>query len=133
MLSGFQIERIAYLGEGEVICRDCAIAQLEEPVADELDATTTWMDDDEIIETATDLRPLSRYEVDEGWAEEGLWCGECSEEIVEPPDPHDLVEWGTMTIEEHGEQFHAVAEFVEGRSRFVEEHDPYDHDHERRV
>lgn len=90
MLTAFQVETVAFLTDGGFICSDCAHKAFEEDPA----------------ETA-DLRPVSRYEMDEydsensrDWFSDretddepdhtecactmGVSCDECGGEIVEP-------------------------------------------------
>lgn len=56
MLSGYQCEIIAYVGDGEIICRKCAVAQESSVTIEKLDAG---------LSACTDLSPLIRYSVDE--------------------------------------------------------------------
>ena len=66
MLTAFQCEVVAYLGEGELYCPDCA------PHIDL--GGGAYLD-----------HALIRYTVDEEFPG-GAWCGNCEEEIVEPAE-----------------------------------------------
>lgn len=56
MLTAHQCEIIAYIGDGEIICRECAVAQESTVTIEKLDAG---------LSACTSLQPLIRYEVDE--------------------------------------------------------------------
>jgi hypothetical protein len=100
MLTAFQVERVAYLTDGGVICRGCAISRFESEAGVEFDEPATWEQDDLAFE-GIDLTPLSRFSVDELDSGEGIHdddpdapedcgctygvsCDECNGEIVEP-------------------------------------------------
>lgn len=104
MLTAFQVERVAYVGDGEIVCRACAVAEYEAIEAgDGQDSTPlddmSWAEDDQAIEVVLGYAPVSRFEMDEYDAsasadglgdghEEcactlGVNCDECGGEIVE--------------------------------------------------
>ena len=58
MLSGYQCEIIAYIGDGEIICRDCAAKDYSELTLDKLDAGISCV-------ASGHISPLIRYSVDE--------------------------------------------------------------------
>lgn len=64
MLTAFQVDVVAYMGDGEVYCPDC--------VPSDQDCTDNAM---------------IRYSAEESWPE-GLNCGECHAEIVEPSEDY---------------------------------------------
>jgi len=61
MLTGYQCETIAYLGDGEIICRECAIAETSALTIEKVDMG---------LSNSSDLRPLSRHSVDESSSEQ---------------------------------------------------------------
>lgn len=89
MLTAYQAETVAFIGDGLVVCYDCGHKRLDQGGGD-----------------ADGLAPYSRYSVDEEWAEDGLECEDCRGEIVEPMSPHDRLEYGVDDIETHAEDFH---------------------------
>lgn len=92
MLTGFQIERIGYLADGEFLCRPCVVDEYEELEAGDgqesqsLDAMS-WAEDDEAVETVLGHTPYDRYSLDESFPE-GLDCGRCGREIVEAAEDY---------------------------------------------
>ncbi len=56
MLTGYQCEIVAYLGDGEIICRECAAQDYSELTLEKVDLGLT---------NVSELRPLIRYNVDE--------------------------------------------------------------------
>jgi hypothetical protein len=68
MLTSFQCEVVAYLGDGDIYCPECA-------------------PDIDLGEGSFNDHGLIRYTVEEEWPG-GLWCGECGGEIVEPNEDY---------------------------------------------
>ena len=68
MLTAFQCDVVAYLGDGEVYCPECA-------------------PDQELGEGTYNDHGIIRYTADEEWPE-GLSCGGCGAEIVEPGEDY---------------------------------------------
>ena len=66
MLTSFQCEVVAYVGDGDLYCPDCAPEAIGEDLED---------------------AGLIRYTVDEEFPG-GLWCGECGAEIAEPAEDY---------------------------------------------
>lgn len=114
MLTSGQCVIAAYLTDGDVICVDCAnkvlpdaetlIEERTNEAASELGEgeSLSWSERREIREAVEQevreaeenegLRPLIQYELDsdETWNEEGLYCGDCGKELVEPYEDPDL-------------------------------------------
>jgi len=61
MLTGYQCETIAYLGDGEIICRECAIAETSALTIEKVDMG---------LSNSSDLRPISRHSLDESSGEQ---------------------------------------------------------------
>ncbi len=86
MLTNYQIERVGYLTDGDVICRDCAVKDYA--VSEDANYTVEeleelgWGEDDQELETTLEVSALDRYSAEENWPQ-GLSCGDCGTEIVE--------------------------------------------------
>lgn len=112
MLTSGQCVIAAYLTDGDVICPSCADKRIdfdyEVKVGEALDAfeeregrSPTWSEEHDIekkvkearrqAEEDADLRPLIQYDLDsdETWHNDGLYCGNCGEVLVEPCDPRN--------------------------------------------
>jgi len=69
MLTAFQCEVVAYVGDGDVYCPDCALEHVE------LEGQTL------------SERAIIRYTLDEEFPG-GAWCGACGDELVEPAEDY---------------------------------------------
>lgn len=58
MLTGYQCETVAYIGDGEIICRDCALQDYSSVALEKLDMGLACAASDR-------LSPLSRYSLGE--------------------------------------------------------------------
>jgi len=56
MLTGYQCEIVAYLGDGEIICHACAVSRHSTVAIEKVDMG---------LSNGTDLRPIIRYSLDE--------------------------------------------------------------------
>jgi hypothetical protein len=91
MLTAFQVERVAYFGDGFAVCRKCAIARyVEEGGTEEHLDALSWREDDALIEKLTGLEGLDRYSAETSFAEGGLYCDTCTEAIVEDDEDEDF-------------------------------------------
>lgn len=94
MLTSFQCDVVAYMGDGFVVCPKCAEerarAILNVPDGDEVervDADGLFLHLYGILPwEETGLSPIIRYSAEESWGQDGLECDDCYTEIVEP-DP----------------------------------------------
>ena len=75
MLTGYQCETVAYIGDGFVVCRECAVKQSSELSIEKADRG---------LVNTSGLDPISRFSAEEEWSFEGLYCEDCGTEIVEP-------------------------------------------------
>ena len=84
MLTAFQCEVVAYLGDGDIYCPGCAYNRADYVTGD-FDQVPQRVVHDALAHY--DLQPLIRYTVDDEWPG-GLWCSECGAEIVEPSEDY---------------------------------------------
>ena len=112
MLTAGQCLTAAYIGDGYILCASCAQKRIEDWLVEngydfedeqnkavaewrkENGAPDLWRRDriysetNERLETlaceALGFQPLSQYQVDSDWSEDGLACDDCSEWLVEP-------------------------------------------------
>lgn len=85
MLTAFQCEIVAYIGDGDVYCPGCATGRVRPDIEIEGDA-----DEDAIHEQDYEdagLGAIIRYTAEDEWPG-GLWCGDCGDEIVEPSEDY---------------------------------------------
>lgn len=92
MLTSFQCDTVAYIGDGFVVCPDCAAKRAADIAGVEIeDAPRTELHGlflhlyGVIDPEVSGLEPVIRYSAEESWPE-GLGCEDCSTTIVEP-DP----------------------------------------------
>lgn len=92
MLTSFQCDVVAYVGDGDVYCPECAEkrARADGATDEDLDANveTMFIRFHGIIDPeVTDLSPIIRYTAEDEWPE-GLSCGDCGGEIIEPAEDY---------------------------------------------
>lgn len=88
MLTGFQCETIAYASEnGEIVCVECAERDAEDRGAGELvDVDSLFIHHYGVLDPETSrYAPCIRYSLEESYPE-GLSCGDCGKEIIEPAE-----------------------------------------------
>jgi len=61
MLTGYQCEIVAYLGDGEIICHSCAVSRHSSVAIEKVDMG---------LSNGTDLSPISRHSLDESSGEQ---------------------------------------------------------------
>jgi hypothetical protein len=111
MLTASQCIVAAYMTDGDVICPDCArtrlnfdgnqvLADLREEAEEKKGSPLSWSEDRDLeqnvndqerdAEEAAGLQPLIQYDLDsdETFQADGLTCGDCGCELVEP-DPQE--------------------------------------------
>lgn len=69
MLTGYQVETIAYMTDGAIICRTCAESDYSTLTLDKIDRGLPSVADDVIS-------PLSRYSIDEYLSESASECAD---------------------------------------------------------
>lgn len=81
MLTGYQCQVVAFVGDGYIICPECAYERGVEAGDEDTRAKAELG-----LKNALDLSPMIEYTASSEFGDEGLYCEDCHAQIVEPWD-----------------------------------------------
>jgi len=129
MLTAFQCDVVAYIGDGDVYCPACAVKRSTVDGVDpeRVDVDGMFVHFFEILDPeVTGLSPVIRYTAEDEWPG-GLYCGDCGDEITKPAEDYCTVheDWRDMGVDgEPVSHCSAVKDYGDEECSFPDTVDP---------